>query len=133
MKGSTLAISIILIVLGVFALGYGVLMFLASASQQATVAQSAGRETQGWIGCVLSFLLLGGGIAILWMAYKKRDQKIEVTQKIDLSGDINLETLKCRNCGAQLDKQSVTVAAGAVIVTCPYCNTSYQLEEKPMW
>jgi hypothetical protein len=132
-KPSTIITSIALIVLGVLALGYGVLMFLASTSQLATQAQAASRTTQGWIGCVLAFLLLGGGIAILWIAYKKRDQKIEVVQKVDLSGEIDLASLKCRNCGAQLDKNAVKVVAGAVVVTCPYCGTSYQIEEKPMW
>jgi hypothetical protein len=132
-KPSTLVTSIALIVIGVLALGYGVLMFLASTSQLATQAQTASRSTQGWIGCVLAFLLLGGGIAILWIAYKKRDQKIEVVQKVDLSGEIDLATLKCRNCGAALDKSAVKVVAGAVMVTCPYCGTSYQIEEKPMW
>jgi hypothetical protein len=132
-KPSTIITSVALIVLGVLALGYGVLMFLASTSQLATQAQAASRTTQGWIGCVLAFLLLGGGIAILWIAYKKRDQKIEVIQKVDLSGEIDLASLKCRNCGAQLDKNAVKVVAGAVVVTCPYCGTSYQIEEKPMW
>jgi hypothetical protein len=132
-KPSTIITSVALIVLGVLALGYGVLMFLASTSQLATQAQAASRTTQGWIGCVLAFLLLGGGIAILWIAYKKRDQKIEVVQKVDLSGEIDLASLKCRNCGAQLDKNAVKVVAGAVVVTCPYCGTSYQIEEKPMW
>jgi hypothetical protein len=132
-KPSTLVTSIALIVVGVLALGYAVLMFLASTSQLATQAQAASRSTQGWIGCVLAFLLLGGGIAILWIAYKKRDQKIEVVQKVDISGDVDLETLKCRNCGAALDKSAVKVVAGAVMVTCPYCGTSYQIEEKPMW
>jgi transcription elongation factor Elf1 len=46
---------------------------------------------------------------------------------------VDLETLKCRNCGAALDKSAVKVVAGAVMVTCPYCGTSYQIEEKPMW
>lgn len=133
MKPSTLVISIFLIVLGVIALAGGTLFFLASASTQETAQKAAQHETFGWIGCSLSFLLLGGGIAILWIAYKKRDQKIEVVQKVDLSGDVDLETLKCRNCGAALDKSAVKVVAGAVMVTCPYCGTSYQIEEKPMW
>jgi len=132
-KPSTLIVSIGLMLLGVVALGYGVIMFLASASQLASAQEAATRESQGWIGCILALLLLGGGIAILWIAYKKRDQKIEVVQKVDLSGDVSMETLKCRNCGAQLDKSSVTVVAGAVMVNCPYCGTSYQIEEEPKW
>jgi len=25
------------------------------------------------------------------------------------------------------------MVAGAPVVTCPYCNTSYQLKEEPKW
>jgi hypothetical protein len=132
-KPSTLIISISLIVIGVIALAIGVIFFLASSSSLASTAQVSERTTVGWFGCSIAFLLLGGGIAILWIAYKKRDQKIEVVQKVDISGDVDLETLKCRNCGAALDKSAVKVVAGAVMVTCPYCGTSYQIEEKPMW
>ena len=54
-------------------------------------------------------------------------------QKIDLSGDIELEKLKCQNCGGVLKKDSVTVREGAVFVDCPYCGVSYQMVEEPKW
>ncbi|GAG08140.1 unnamed protein product, partial [marine sediment metagenome] len=32
-----------------------------------------------------------------------------------------------------LDSKSVSVQAGAVFVNCPYCESSYQIEEAPKW
>jgi hypothetical protein len=56
-----------------------------------------------------------------------------VTLKIDLSGDVNLDTLKCQNCGGTLAPENVKMVAGAPVVTCPYCGTTYQLTEEPKW
>jgi len=53
--------------------------------------------------------------------------------KLDLSGDVSLEKIQCRQCGAELSSKSVRVAAGAVFVTCEYCGAEYQLEEAPKW
>lgn len=84
--------------------------------------------------------LLGVGTVVLaltarWAAKKRRDEAGELTihQKIDLTGDLSLERLKCESCGAALDKKSVTVKAGAVHIDCPYCGTSYTVEEEPKW
>ena len=84
----------------------------------------------------VGMILVGIGLVII-VAIKLREpkpeQKVLVEQKIDFSGDIELEKLQCRNCGAELDKKSITLAQGAVIVSCPYCGTSYQMVEEPKW
>jgi hypothetical protein len=83
---------------------------------------------------VVGVILVGIGLAIIViikMREPKPEQKVVVEQKIDFSGDIELEKLQCRNCGAELDKKSITLAQGAVIVSCPYCGTSYQMVEEP--
>ncbi len=62
--------------------------------------------------------------------------KIEQTivQKIDLAGDTELEKLACQSCGAPLPGSAVKVAGdGSVLITCPYCDTSYQITEQPKW
>jgi hypothetical protein len=53
--------------------------------------------------------------------------------EVDLSGNVSLENLQCRQCGAELDRDSVHVAAGAVLVKCGYCGAEYQLEEEAKW
>ena len=57
----------------------------------------------------------------------------EIVQKIDLSGDIELETLKCEKCGGELTKESITVKEGAILIACPYCGSAYQMVEEPKW
>jgi hypothetical protein len=80
-------------------------------------------------------LLMGAGV--LWLAVLKRTteviNKTEVTQKIDLSGQINLENLKCKNCGAGLDSKSVTVREGVTFIKCSACGSEYEIAEAPKW
>jgi transcription elongation factor Elf1 len=62
---------------------------------------------------------------------KKED--IEIVQRIDLSGDVDLEKFTCQNCGGALTSDNIKMVAGAPVVSCPYCGTSYQLSEEPKW
>lgn len=84
--------------------------------------------------------MLVAGIVVMaltarWAAKKRKEEAGTVTieQKIDLSGGIQVSRLHCESCGAPLDKKSVTVKAGAVHISCPYCGTSYSVEEEPQW
>jgi hypothetical protein len=117
---------VVFIVAGIFIL-FGCLFLLAATSPQ--------NQSKGGTFFV-GLLLIGIGLAIIF-AVKLREpkptQKVEVTQKIELSGDVKLEEMKCRNCSAPLAKDSVILKEGAIFVSCPYCKTSYQVEEAPKW
>jgi hypothetical protein len=52
---------------------------------------------------------------------------------VDLSGEKALKNLKCRDCGAELSDREVGMISGGIIVKCSYCNSVYELEEKPKW
>ena len=81
---------------------------------------------------VIGLVLLGAGIFVARIARMKvPDQRI--IQEIDLSGDVHPEEMKCNACGGPLDKDSISVRAGGIFVDCPYCGTSYQIEEEPKW
>lgn len=83
---------------------------------------------------VLGGILLGGGGFVIYaMRMKVPDQKITIHQNLNLSGDISLENLKCRNCAHSLDADSVKLKEGALFVTCPACGSAYQVEEAPKW
>jgi hypothetical protein len=74
------------------------------------------------------------GFGVIWfVGRKKTDSDQEVTMQIDLSGDVNLDTLSCKSCGGQLSPEHVAMVAGAPVVSCPFCGTSYQLTEEPKW
>ena len=76
------------------------------------------------IGCVLIFLA----------SRKPAVPGIQnVTYNLDLPGNVNLDTLKCKSCGGALSADNIQMLAGAPVVTCPYCHSSYQLTEEPKW
>jgi hypothetical protein len=113
-------------VLAAIAILFGVLFLLAAFNGQ-PVSQATG-------DLVVAAVLIGIGIVII-VAIKLREPKPKqvIEQKIDLTGDIDTSKLKCKNCGADLDKDSITVVAGAVMINCPYCGSSYQMIEQPKW
>ena len=78
------------------------------------------------------------GFAIIWFTSRKiiipgSVSGPNVTLNIDLPANVNLDTLKCKSCGGSLTPENVKMVAGAPVVTCPYCNTTYQLTEDPKW
>lgn len=96
--------------------------------------------SSSWIGVglitsLIGIIMIAGGVVLAWLAFRPKpvDVTQNVTLKVDLPGDVNLETLKCQSCGGVLTMDNVEMVAGAPIVNCPYCKTSYQLSEEPKW
>lgn len=84
------------------------------------------------VGGLLVALGLGIVVAVR-LREPKPKQEITIKQQVDLTGDVQLEALKCTSCGAQLDKSAISVVEGAVMVSCPYCSATYQIVEEPKW
>ena len=86
----------------------------------------------GWL-CV-GVISVGVGLGIIALIRLREPKPAQqIVQKLDLSGDIQLETLKCQKCGGELQKDSITVKEGAIFISCPYCGSYYQLVEEPKW
>ena len=88
----------------------------------------------GWIPVGLISILAGFGM--IWFASRQKPAPAggqNVTLQVDLPGDVNLDQLKCQSCGGVLSPEDVKMVAGAPVVTCPYCHTTYQLTEEPKW
>jgi hypothetical protein len=83
----------------------------------------------------VGLISLGGGFGLIWLAGRRAAGagKQEIVQRIEISGDVSLEKMTCRNCGGALSSDNVKVLAGAAVVNCPFCGTSYHLEEEPTW
>jgi DNA-directed RNA polymerase subunit RPC12/RpoP len=78
-------------------------------------------------------VLIGFGL-IFWASRKKASEAEQnITLNIDLPGNVSMDTLKCTSCGGTLGPKDVQMVAGAPVVTCPYCNSTYQLSEEPKW
>lgn len=84
----------------------------------------------------IGFITVLIGLALIWFAQRKKPVPGEgnnVTVKVDLPANVSLDTFKCKSCGGALTPENVKMVAGAPVVTCPYCGTSYQLTEEPKW
>ena len=84
---------------------------------------------------VAGILLIVGGIAMIVLANQKAKQEAaqNTVIKLDLPGKTQIEQMKCRSCGGALTADSIKMVNGAPVVSCPYCNTVYQLTEEPKW
>ncbi len=85
---------------------------------------------------ITGIILVVIGFGLIFVASRKKpgeQGEQEVKYEIDLSGDVNLDTLTCKSCGGQLSSENITMVAGAPVVTCPFCGTTYQLTEEPKW
>jgi DNA-directed RNA polymerase subunit RPC12/RpoP len=88
----------------------------------------------GWL--ITGFILVAIGFGLIYLAGRLKktaaaDQS--VTLNIDLPANVELDSFKCQNCGGSLSTDNVEMVAGAPVVKCPYCGTSYQLTEDPKW
>jgi DNA-directed RNA polymerase subunit RPC12/RpoP len=106
---------------------FGVLWLWSSSSADAP--SQVGRLL---VGALLVALGLGIIVAVR-LREPKPKQEVTIRQQIDLSGDVQMESLKCKTCGGQLDKSAISVVQGAVVVNCPYCGATYQIVEEPKW
>lgn len=84
----------------------------------------------GLVGLVIGFVLIFVGIK-LQPPQKPGDQVVNL--QVDLPADVNMETMKCKSCGSPLTAEDVKMVAGAPVVECPHCSTTYQLTEEPKW
>ncbi|QRN83501.1 hypothetical protein JR338_01745 [Chloroflexota bacterium] len=84
----------------------------------------------GLIGMVIGFVLIFVGTK-LSPPQKAGDQVVNL--QVDLPGDVNMDTIKCKSCGSPLSAEDIKMVAGAPVVECPSCGTTYQLTEEPKW
>jgi len=106
---------------------FGVLYLLSAFS--AETLNPGGRLLVGGLLVVIAL----GIIVAIRLREPKPEQQVTIRQQIDIGGDVEMEALKCQSCGAQLDKSAISLAEGAVVVTCPYCGAVYQIVEEPKW
>jgi len=64
--------------------------------------------------------------------YLTREQKT-IVQKLEVSGDMKAVALKCPNCGASVDANSIRIVSGVPYATCPYCGHTFEVSEEPKW
>lgn len=88
----------------------------------------------GWI--LVGLIIVGVGFGIIWFAGRSPAAGAagpNITLKVDLPANVSVDALKCKSCGGTLTMDNIKMVAGAPVVTCPYCNSVYQLTEEPKW
>lgn len=89
----------------------------------------------GWIAVGLASVAIGFGL--IWLVGRRKPAATAgsegVTLNIELPGNVSMDSLRCQNCGGALSPENIKMVAGAPVVTCPYCGTTYQLTEEPKW
>jgi len=121
-------VAVILLLMAACGLGLGGFIFLGSLG-------GARVGSLHVILVVLGLIFAVAGIIMIISAVRKTkaDATQNVTYNVDLPGDVNVEEMKCRSCGGVLTSKDITMVNGAPVVTCPFCNTVYQLTEEPKW
>ncbi|HPR64768.1 MAG TPA: hypothetical protein PK014_11140 [Thermoanaerobaculia bacterium] len=104
-------------------------LFMVAAFHPVAKAQGlmAGRLIIGGI------LLSAGAVMIYLSRLKPIVREVNVHQTFEAPGQLNLEKLKCDQCGGVLSAKNMTIVSGAAMINCPYCGATYQVEEEPKW
>ncbi|HLE52105.1 MAG TPA: hypothetical protein VI755_08575 [Anaerolineales bacterium] len=120
------AVKIISYIAAAIFIFFGIMFIYATFSPQGQI---------GWLVVGLISVVIGFGL--IWFASTRKalvaGSGEDVTLKIDLPANVELDTLKCQSCGGVLKPENIKMVAGAPVVTCPYCGTTYQLTEEPKW
>jgi len=118
------AIRIIAYIAAAIIIFFGVMFIWAAFSPEGSVV---------WI--LVGLISVGIGFGLIWFAgrQKAKETSQDVTLKIDLPANVEMDSLKCKSCGGVLSPENIEMVAGAPVVTCPYCHTTYQLTEEPKW
>lgn len=87
----------------------------------------------GWI--IIGIITIGVGFLLIWFGSRQKaaGDVTNVTLQVDMPANVNMDTLKCKSCGGALAPKDISMVAGAPVVTCPYCGTTYQITEEPKW
>ena len=121
----------ILILVSLCFLGYGGLNVVGSFD---STGNSSWLPLGIGLMCV-GLLMISGGIVLIVVAARKNKQEAiqNVTVKVDLPGQTQIEQMKCQSCGGTLTSENIKLVNGAPMVDCPYCHSVYQLTEQPKW
>ena len=120
----TYFVAAVLILVG---LGLAVILGLSEIVQ----AGKGGSAVLGVLFLVIGFGMVGGGAFLIYLAGRGKMGAVtqNVTYKVDLPANVSMDTLKCKSCGGSLTMDNIQMVAGAPVVNCPYCHSTYQLTE----
>ena len=109
-------------------LGYALAAFLLIIGLLFAWASSV-RYTSSRLGVAL--LSVASSLIILYLL--QRSKPTEIVQRVEVSGPIKPQEIRCPYCSAPLDLELVRVVDGVPTIKCPYCGRSFEVTEEPKW
>ena len=105
------------------------LFFFAAIFALASAAEfiPTDQRTSRLIVAVMLFV-----IAVAVAYYITRKPKT-VIQRLEVSGQMKAASIRCPNCGASVDANTIKIISGVPYATCPYCGTTFEITEEPKW
>ena len=73
------------------------------------------------------------GVAILIIYFSREKKPIEIKQTLDISGGSKVKEIKCPQCGAILNPNTIQVIDGKPYMKCEYCGNKFEVTEEPKW
>lgn len=121
-----LILQIVCIFFGIILLLLGVIWLIGAAS--------GADYAVGGVMIVLALVLFG--LVYLFSRLKaKQPTVVQQTVNVQMggSGEFKQKEMKCKSCGGDIGSKDTKVISGGLQVTCPYCGSTYNLEEQPKW
>jgi len=105
------------------------LIFVISAGAQTLQNQ----PQQQALRLIEGAIMLIVGSAIAYAAYAFSRKPTTIINRVEVSGQMKAASIKCPNCSASVDADSIKIVSGVPYATCPYCGTTFEVTEEPKW
>ena len=103
------------------------IIFALASSYPTLTAQAA--QTR----LLTSGILFIVGLAVIAGIYLTTRKPKTIIQRLEVSGPMKAEQIKCPNCGGSIDANQIKIVSGVPYVKCPYCGTTFEVTEEPKW
>ncbi|MDG6224152.1 MAG: phage holin family protein [Candidatus Thermoplasmatota archaeon] len=85
---------------------------------------------------IIGFIPLG---IFIYLKKNERPPEVRIEQNVNIgsddlvSGKRRFKEMKCRSCSGPITSENVKLGDMGLSVICPYCGTTYSIEEDPIW
>lgn len=79
---------------------------------------------------IIAAMLFVVGFGIAYYITKKQKT---IVQRLELSGQMKAVALKCPNCSASVNTNTIKIVSGVPYATCSYCGQTFEVAEEPKW
>ncbi len=82
---------------------------------------------------ITSAILFIIGIVVVAGVWYMNRRNTTIVQRLEVSGQMKAATIKCPNCGGNINANQIQINQGVPYAKCPYCGTTFEVTEEPKW